>query len=1574
MYDIWKRFSMEKHSMVEVPLSKKNEAVLTETVKQYAEKKEIVIDGKSVERLFLPQIKYMFPAVPKKKGDQVKPLTGDQKEMNAIFVQQLKRRWLKKRDEVATRAAKISLSLLDQFLLKEQKSTSESARPSAADLKRKALYIMGIAKLSKWVEEDEDEKGEKLKEKAESKRHEASHAHEAFVRGKKALELHLPTGADSAPKPPRFVFATGTRRKGNPAVPVRSKQVNTHGSTVDMLRESGLRVVHALSAGKQGRAADLEKSREQLEKEGHISKHNYEDEEAYKAAVAKKICGNTLDVGAPVIFLKGKTKVNSVVLERTRSRFEVEDGEGELRVVDGEDLRKRGGEPVDGRTKLESGDKVVEGSKILTIVRDMSQYLVSITNEEEEEEEVLRKDLRLIGEAGLRQAAADDSYKEWIDQKRAKQLAGEFLKFIPSPEELKVEGELATVDEALAHWKQVGKHLKVIDRGLLDEWFEWSKAFEVSYYVCQVLWDSFEPIGDDVHTNYYSLARTTLAMLLRPGLKFQAAGDKIVHRKWRACEKRGEDLGDIDDATEEDLKTLKMFDRTDLKQLLGKVGLELRSEQLRLVVDSFDTDDEGKMHLDRFLEFTGPNGPTDRADANRRLRLQTPPVWESTCPKTGLSNAFRVTSVSEGLARQQGADEGRLVKIIEKKNGEKRQLVELKERKRRIAILKTFQELPEYDEEDDEEERYSDDDGEEKDGFNKKCTVAQWNADNGSLWKMQRRVSLKALAELSRSRRDEAELQSLMERGLPPVAPSFYAAGTSDPEVMDRRDPLERSLLLRWDSPPGSLVAFFSVEMSGPRGSKEQRENQFREVFRDPDSVRSPFGYSTWIHDLEPGTTYSLRIRAFNGFGPGPYTWKTFTTRPRCPNRPMMTARSPSSITLRWAGGEDTAERHLRDIESILKTQYPGFFECGREARGGTFMQGRSFIEAIDEMPTDIAFFFKSTKTEDGTSLRDNFECIDELNWGEVRSVTLKAASRLKGKAPSPATSQVRYNIEQCVSISTGQWVKVLTTKFDHATVSALKGGSTYRFRVYATNANGLESKKSSSCVYTTLLENPPAPNLVPSKQLRMDGMASLKVAWDPSAVHGVGLLQRDQRKQAVDRILNSWTQEGMDDEGAVNLRKTFRRQQTHTETEEDEFVSIFDLDNLLEDIGCDPGDAKKAEVLEVASSQDNSLISLSRLQQWWVSETVVYELKRDSGKSLDTERLTQERGSDTPINIVCYRGTSQDGRQCLVSGLEPNFTYRFTMKVATSRSQSSVSKVLEATTPPSPLDPPVIVCNSDPKTFSLKWYPPRNGSHRYVLEARLMEALDAVNDKHVQIASAKIIALGWRLVFDGRETFLRIPITAAAVAASGEGLLPNSVYQFRVTGVNSKDVNGIPSEAVLCRTPSRLSSMRMSMSSLRPANAHEHFTVECRGDVVVGDTIICTEQLMVDSNGKLAKGNRKLHQSRQRTKGQSHLTLVGERTIAAHVMKDVYRSPKHTQELGVSSSTSRILRLEVIWTTCSSEEAEVFLLAKGDIVERDEDYLAMFEMFRKEWADESKRLPEARERILFKRTKKQTF
>lgn len=56
------------------------------------------------------------------------------------------------------------------------------------------------------------------------------------------------------------------------------------------------------------------------------------------------------------------------------------------------------------------------------------------------------------------------------------------------------------------------------------------------------------------------------------------------------------------------------------------------------------------------------------------------------------------------------------------------------------------------------------------------------------------------------------------------------------------------------------------------------------------------------------------------------------------------------------------------------------------------------------------------------------------------------------------------------------------------------------------------------------------------------------------------------------------------------------------------------------------------------------------------------------------------------------------------------------------------------------------------------------------------------------------------------------------------------------------------------------------------------------------------------------------------------------------------------------TKSRGRMLRLEVIWSTVSREEAREFLLPRGSIVERNQDRLSQFETFRALWAQDERR------------------
>jgi len=96
---------------------------------------------------------------------------------------------------------------------------------------------------------------------------------QAWVKRKERLRIKLPVEKDDGTikskwKPPRFDFSSSGV--------VRQKKVDIPACTVDLMKNSGLKYVHAMSEGFQGRGGDLEKCREHLIKNGHVIKSNFE--------------------------------------------------------------------------------------------------------------------------------------------------------------------------------------------------------------------------------------------------------------------------------------------------------------------------------------------------------------------------------------------------------------------------------------------------------------------------------------------------------------------------------------------------------------------------------------------------------------------------------------------------------------------------------------------------------------------------------------------------------------------------------------------------------------------------------------------------------------------------------------------------------------------------------------------------------------------------------------------------------------------------------------------------------------------------------------------------------------------------------------------------------------------------------------------------------------------------------------------------------------------------------------------------------------------------------------------------
>ncbi len=231
-----------------------------------------------------------------------------------------------------------------------------------------------------------------------------------------------------------------------------------------------------------------------------------------------------------------------------------------------------------------------------------------------------------------------------------------------------------------------------------------------------------------------------------------------------------------------------------------------------------------------------------------------------------------------------------------------------------------------------------------------------------------------------------------------------------------------------------------------------------------------------------------------------------------------------------------------------------------------------------------------------------------------------------------------------------------------------------------------------------------------------------------------------------------------------------------------------------------------------------------------------------------------------------------------------------------------------------------------------------------------------------------------WSIVYKGADNIINV-----------NNLASSTVYHFRVAAVNIVGNQSAWSDVTQVTTAGRDVCF-----SWKPENAAELFTMDCNGDVSVGDSIIFTERLYVDGRSKSLivpgsmdaphsmPGNNRTTRKTRMNGSLSHPSIsvtrtaapggefVGERTIAGHLLSDsLHRMRRKDITEGGSgvitydrdAMSSRTLRLEVVWSTVSRPSAEEFRLPKNTIIERTEIFLSQFEMFRVPWIDEMRRL-----------------
>ena len=360
-------------------------------------------------------------------------------------------------------------------------------------------------------------------------------------------------------------------------------------------------------------------------------------------------------------------------------------------------------------------------------------------------------------------------------------------------------------------------------------------------------------------------------------------------------------------------------------------------------------------------------------------------------------------------------------------------------------------------------------------------------------------------------------------------------------------------------------------------------------------------------------------------------------------------------------------------------------------------------------------------------------------------------------------------------------------------------------------------------------------------------------------------------------------------------------------------------------------------------------------------------------------------------LPVVVYRGEEQ---RYQVLGLEPNRYYHFKLRYAGSRCNSLLSALTAVMTAPLPPSAPLLI-DVTSTTVRVKWYPPAQGAYKFVVQLRAKGSGASGSGSRRAAPAAQDPTPGgsdgWIVVFNGQDTLW-----------TSTTMVPDCDYEVRVLAANCQGTFSEPSPALAFSTLGRDAKPEQQ----GPRYADAVFTIECTGDICVGDTILITERLFAadrtgssssggggGGGGSVAEGSQLLPgggksvaSASRGGRGASSTvrmemsvtsqsskdgylapgTFIGERTVACNVVKDNYRTSRDA--LAASGVTpadskrfgrSRKLWLEVVWQRASSDACKPYELRPGEVVERVQSNLEQFEVFRSPWrgAGEASRL-----------------
>lgn len=605
--------------------------------------------------------------------------------------------------------------------------------------------------------------------------------------------------------------------------------------------------------------------------------------------------------------------------------------------------------------------------------------------------------------------------------------------------------------------------------------------------------------------------------------------------------------------------------------------------------------------------------------------------------------------------------------------------------------------------------------------------------------------------------------------------------------------------------------------------------------------------------------------------------------------------------------------------------------------------------------------------------------------------------------------SKLTYVVEQCESEFNNTYKECLRTTLTQGSISRLRPGETYRYRVYAVNVDGVEGPRSETIVIHTMLETPVGLS-VASKTVKMP--PAIPYFSDAILSNMISIQWRKREESSfnsdassLQRLLGDWAGVGADD-GAVSIDTVFANYDRNS----DGTISKKEFEYLLRDLHVEPSEERIAEAFRVFDTDGNGVISFDEFKRWWHRGKVSYVVKRSnevydeaanaataaflrsssnkgimqSQTSVDIRTSRSSRKGESPeatakaasgvadvaMTLVVYRG---ENPRCDIAGLTPNRLYHFKVRFVGSRSYSALSAPLVLMTAPLPVEQPVLI-TVGASVARVKWYGARYGAYKFCVQIQQYDkTINQEND-------------AWTTVFVGSETIWM-----------STTLVPDKDYALRVMGVNCQNVMSMPSKILKFHTLPRSEGNDKAISCKNIATT---FTVECTTDICVGDTIVMTERLFsapkasnatnigetVAVTSRKSTTLKKSSTAKSTVKAEGSVysigsggrggflvtgevpengTFIGDRTLAAHVIRDSYKLDRDScgklvhAEYAVDPqlfAQERRLWLEVVWQHGNTDLSKKYTLTPGTVVERSQKHIEHFEVFRCPWAHEDRR------------------